>query len=96
LPFLQYFLSVLNCADDNQGNLVHYAFTEVECWSGMYIIHAIFSIIGSILFIGIGLVGSLTFFEYKSNPNDPTTRYFLLIKPKINFYLESHQDQISG
>jgi len=86
LPFLQYFLSVLHCVDYN-GTKVHYNFTEIQCWTGLYTLHAIFAILGTIVFILCTLISSLTLFEYKTNPNDPTAR----VTSRSNCYVNLYQ-----
>jgi len=85
LPFLQYFISVLHCVDYN-GIQVHYNFTEIQCWKGIYTLHAIFAILGAIVFIICTLISSLTLFEYKTNPNDPTARVTSRSNCFVNLY----------
>ena len=76
LPFFEYFITITACVSDTRGILVHSYFTDVECWKGPHILHTIFSIIGCIIFAAISLSGSLLFFEYKTNSNNPTSRYY--------------------
>jgi hypothetical protein len=83
LPFLDYFISIVACVKDNYGNTVHSYFSEVTCWSGMHILHAVFAIIGSLIFFCMSIVISLTFFEYKSASNDTTAR----VSARVNFLM---------
>ena len=54
-------------------------FDDIICWEGTHIIHAIFSIIVSILFMAISLVVALTYFENNPLSKDPSARYLLFI-----------------
>jgi len=84
LPFLDYFMSVPACVEDkNTGLSVHSYYSEVRCWNGVHILHAIFAIFGSILFVTVTAVLSLTYFEYKGVSNDPTAR----INSRPNFLI---------
>jgi len=83
LPFLDYFISIVACVKDNGGNNVHSYFTEVLCWNGMHILHAVFAILGSLIFFCMSIVISLTFFEYKSASNDTTAR----VSARVNFLM---------
>lgn len=74
LPLLDYFMSVLGCIYDLNGNYVHHIFTEMVCWQGIYIVHAVLSIIISVVFVVISLTVSITYFECRSTSSDPTAR----------------------
>ncbi len=75
LPFLDYFMSVPACVEDkNTGLTVHSYYSEQRCWNGVHILHAIFAIFGSIMFVTVTAVLSLTYFEYKGVSNDPNAR----------------------
>lgn len=87
LPFFEYFITIPACVDDKSGNSVHQYFSEVECWKGGHIIHAVFAIITAINFIVISLTASLTFFEYKNTNNDPTAR----VSSRPNFLVNVYQ-----
>jgi len=83
LPFLDYFISVPACVTDKSGLSVHSFYSEVRCWNGVHILHAIFAILGSILFVATTAVLSLTYFEYKGVSNDPNAR----INSRPNFLI---------
>jgi len=76
MPLLDYFVSILGCVhDEHSHKLVHSAFPEIECWSGIHILHGILSIIVSLLFVMISLVVSGTYFECRSSMvNDSEAR----------------------
>ena len=42
------------------GNLT--LFQDTQCWSGAHIIHAVFAILISVIFVVISMVVSLTYF----------------------------------
>jgi len=46
----------------------------IQCWSGLYYIHAIFAIFKSIFFIVICLIIQMTFFETKSSPENVSAK----------------------
>ena len=49
-------------------------FPHFECWHGMHIIHATFSIVVSFVFIIICLIVSLTYFDTQSGSHDISAR----------------------
>jgi len=75
IPFLNYFVSISACVKDEREMMVHYIYTEIECWTGVHVIHAAFAIIGSIVFVIITGILSLMYYEYKDSPNDSTARF---------------------
>jgi hypothetical protein len=74
LPMTDYFFSIMRCVTDNSGNYVHAIFTEQLCWSGINILHSVIAIFGAIIFNVIALIGVLTFFECRSNSNNPDAK----------------------
>ena len=76
LPYLSYLVSILACVRNQNRQIVHSLFSEVVCWQSDHIVHAVIAILGIITFATISFATSLTYFEYKSNANDPTSRYF--------------------
>ena len=46
----------------------------MQCWVGIYYIHALFSIITSISFILISLIVQLTYFETKPSSKNPMSK----------------------
>ena len=68
-------------------------FPEVECWQGAHIIHAVFAIIISIIFILIAFVVSMTYFESRSTSNDLAAKVtsradvFIVIMKTILLYI---------
>ena len=49
-------------------------FPDFECWHGMHIIHATFSIVVSFTFIIICLIVSLTYFDTQGSSHDISAR----------------------
>ena len=74
LPFTYYFVSILNCVTDDNGNYVQTYFPNIVCWSGIYILHGVCSIFVIIVFVVICLAVSITYFECRSTSNDSTAR----------------------
>ena len=74
MPFVQYFISILNCVKNKQGTYVHSYFTEVQCWTGTHILHSIFALVALVVFSAVSLIASLTLFEYKNDSNNPSSR----------------------
>ena len=64
---------MLHC-HSSHGHTVLTLFPELQCWHGMHIIHATFSIVVSSIFIIISLIVSLTYFESKSASHDISAR----------------------
>lgn len=49
-PFLDLFMSMMNCNQNKYKVLSHAEFTDIECWSGIHILHSSFAILISIVF----------------------------------------------
>ena len=47
---------------------------SIQCWTGAYYIHAIFSIILSVSFIVVCLIIQMTYFETKSSTHNPSAK----------------------
>ena len=45
-------------------------YSDVECWQGLFILHASFSVAVSVVFVSICLVAAIALFETKESPND--------------------------
>jgi hypothetical protein len=43
LPFMDYFVSMIACVKNVDEVSVHSYFTNIECWKGMHILHAVFA-----------------------------------------------------
>ena len=74
LPFLDYFVSMVACVKNTSGVSVHSYFTNVECWKGMHILHAVFALVMAVFFFFLCSIISLTYYEYKTTSNDPNSR----------------------
>jgi len=70
---IETFTTMLHC-HAVEGVEVLTLFEDFECWHGMHIIHATFSIVVSSVFIIISLVVALTYFESKSASHDISAR----------------------
>ena len=64
---------MLHCHTEH-GHSYLTLFPEFECWHGIHLIHASFSIVVSTIFIIISLIVSLTYFESKSASHDISAR----------------------
>jgi hypothetical protein len=71
--YLETFTSMINCVSKN-GVLVHVSFPELQCWTGMHIIHATFAMVIAFVFIIICLVVILTYFDSQSTSHDIAAR----------------------
>lgn len=78
IPLFAYFASVLSCVRNGEDKLVHYIFSEVECWNGIYFLHAIIAIISIITFLYVCFISSLLLFECRASATHATARYFFL------------------
>ena len=56
------------------GKSVHYTYDDFYCWSGPHIIHGTFAILTLIVFLGLSLIISLTYFKPMGSPNDASTK----------------------
>ena len=73
LLFLDILLYLLQC-DNIDDNLVHRYFNEVKCWKELHILHSLFGIIASAMFIIINFIFTLILFESRATSNDPSAR----------------------
>lgn len=78
IPGFSYITSVLACIE-RDGKLVHYKFPATQCWSGVYFIHGVISIIASLLMLFGCLTASLLFFECRPSVKSTPARYFPVI-----------------
>lgn len=68
-------------------------YSETECWTGAHIIHSVFAIVVSIIFIVISVVVSLTYFESRATSNDLAAKVtsradvFIVVMKTILLYL---------
>lgn len=72
---LELFVSMVTCVASPQGNRVHSFYDDVRCWQGAHIFHAVMAIVMSVLFVGIALVVTLTFYEAKGFSANAGARY---------------------
>ena len=68
-------LSVLNCKDQidavtNTSIKMNVYSKSMQCWSGPYYMHFIFSILNSFFLVIICLIVQMTYFETKSSPDN--------------------------
>lgn len=62
---LELFVSLITCKKTEDGAYVHVSYTEIVCWQGSHIFHGVMASLISVVFIGISLVVTLTFYEAK-------------------------------
>lgn len=53
---------------------VNTLFEDLECWTGLHLLHTAFAVVVSIIFIAISIVVAMTYFDSQSTSNDPTAR----------------------
>ena len=63
LPLIGLFLSTAACEEDQNGNLVHQMFNELECWKGIHILYAVTGLLSAFVFIILTLVTTFVYFE---------------------------------
>ena len=63
----------LQC-ENIDDNFVHKYFNSVYCWKELHILHSIFGIIASLIFIICNFVFILILFESRETTNDPSSR----------------------
>lgn len=61
-PVLEMLVSMVSCGT-NQGRVVLYMFSEVECFSGAHILHGCIALVASVLLTAITMAVLLLFFE---------------------------------
>ena len=69
VPILEILFSVFACITNNQGNHVHYIFTEIVCWQGTHIMLVAINTITLIMFLIFTTVAVLLFFESSITSN---------------------------
>lgn len=72
LNFLELFCNFLKCQPDetDPNKLVLNLYPEIQCWTGLQLLHTSFAIAVSFVFIIICLIAALALFETKESPND--------------------------
>ena len=73
MPIIDLLLSMLSCANDENGKLMHVLF-DFECWVNIHIVHSVVAIFGVILFVILCLLFSLLYFEPKYQPQDVSSK----------------------
>lgn len=73
-PFLDYFLSMMSCAETKDGTMIHVQFEEIKCWNSVHIVHSVFAIFAALLFIETCYIVCICYFECKSTANVPTAK----------------------
>ena len=83
LPFIECFTLMLECSPEEGETWLGLFPFELVCWKGEHIIHAAFSIVISLIFIGISLIVSLTFYESNGYIGDISAK----VNARADFYL---------
>ncbi|CAD8168019.1 unnamed protein product [Paramecium pentaurelia] len=65
LPFIDIFISIIDCQNDSNGNYVHYYFPNQQCWKSAHIIHGIIAIIMIVFFYGFCIIFGVIYYESK-------------------------------
>ena len=60
--------------EGEEGIQVHAEFQDIQCWQGFHILHTIFAIVITIVFVIMAIIVALTYFESRITSNDPTAR----------------------
>jgi len=63
IPMLETFIMVFNCKTNTSNVLVNYYFANLTCFTGVHVVHLLFSIIGIILILSYGYLFSGIYFE---------------------------------
>ncbi len=73
---LELFTSMLVCVDSNKvDRTVHYIFKEeYQCWTGMHILHSTIAILGSVTYIAISFLITLTFYKNLYSTTDSASK----------------------
>ncbi|MDR3548415.1 MAG: hypothetical protein P4M11_09165 [Candidatus Pacebacteria bacterium] len=67
---------MISCQKDASGVYVHKYYSEIQCWVGLHILHAIMAIVVSVVFIAISLIVTLTFYDAKVLTANAGSKYF--------------------
>ena len=70
MPIFEVFIAMLQCEDNGEGISVLSYYKELQCWNGSHIVHVIFAIVFSILFVAICAIIQLCYFESRFLIND--------------------------
>ena len=73
-PILEYMLSLMDCAEI-KGVYYHSAFTQIQCWTSLHILHSAIASCMSLIFVLFCLLISLVYFEAKMNTRDYNSKY---------------------
>ena len=73
---IELFCNFLKClpSEDDPNLLVMNLYSDVECWKGLFILHASFSVVVSFVFVIICLVAAIALYESKESPNDVSAK----------------------
>ena len=74
LPITELLITMIECTYDDKGQYVLTTFNDVLCFKDSHIIHAAISIIIDIIFVIIGFIVSLAYFEVRMITEDITAR----------------------
>lgn len=74
LPITDVLVTVIQCTYDQQGWLVNFYFSSVECWNGSHILHGINSVFILLLFVFISTTVAITYYEVRITSNNQMAR----------------------
>jgi hypothetical protein len=64
---------MVDCDEDKVLlTMKHVDYPDVECFTGLHLMHTMFAIVAAMLFLCIVIIVSLCYYECKCNPNVPT------------------------
>ena len=95
LPLLDFFLSVLNCVKDENGQNVHFIFKEVVCYQGEHLVHSILAVLVIAAFILISQIVGIAYFECRTNNDGPDNRLLSILKFLKYINKELMQEQVT-
>ncbi|CAD8155764.1 unnamed protein product [Paramecium octaurelia] len=87
LPFIDIFISIIDCQEDGNGNQVHYYFTDQQCWVGAHILHGIIAIIILLIFYGFCMILGGIYYESKFMSDQANSQQ----NGRISGYLYTYQ-----
>ncbi|MDR3582384.1 MAG: hypothetical protein P4L67_03890 [Candidatus Pacebacteria bacterium] len=85
MPLIDLLTSMVQCMYAD-GRWYHYAFNDITCWQGSHIIHGTIALVVTGIFVIICTIVSMTFFESKDEPTDPSAKINARAEVAMNLY----------
>ncbi|CAD8069136.1 unnamed protein product [Paramecium sonneborni] len=87
LPYIDLFISIIDCENDGNGNYQHYYFPNQQCWQEAHIIHGIIAIIMILIFYGFCIIFGAIYYEFQYNSAQVNSQQ----NGRISTYLYTYQ-----